>query len=289
MDRLTRTRGRAAALAAIVLATSLASACGSDARRTGPRPAAFRENITTWSRPLDAYSLPDTTVQYAQSLVYAACMRKAGHRITVVDPAEYVPANVTKQGYKLFDLDIAQNYGYHNAPTRSTPLGAQPGEDTPEAGRCTATANKAIANPYADFVQNLRAAAYESSLHASAVGVAARRWHDCMLPLGLADLPGSPADMPTLRLAKQWGLSGPSDPAADTVSAPTRPTVPEIRVATADARCRESSRYTATLYRAQVSAQQKLVTRNDDKLAAAYGASRAQSAAVARTLQRYGR
>lgn len=279
----------AAVLSAVALACT---GCTSSATRdgSGPAPAEFRRNITTWSRPLDPYTVTSTDEQYAQALVYSACMRKSGYVVPVVNPANFVPPNISKQGYKLFDSAIARQYGYHNGPTLQRPTAdAAPGEGTTASARCTDEANKAINNPYGNFVQNLRAVAYGSALHAAHLDAASRRWHACMLPLGLADLPETPDGMPTLRLARTWGLTGPADPASDDVLPQTSASLAEIRVATKDAACRASSTWTSTLYDEQITAQQALIRQNDQKLAEAYAAAVKESATVARTLERYGR
>jgi hypothetical protein len=100
-----------------------------------------------------------------------------------------------------------------------------------------------------------------------AVVAAAERWVACMQPLGFTDLPSSPygedGGMPTVSMAASFG---------EIYDGKTNEQTPEqeaeeIRLATFDAECRESSGYAQALYDAEWERQTTVVAENEDALA----------------------
>lgn len=255
------------------------------------KPPAFQPDITSWNLPLDSYIVTYTQEGYAQALLYAACMKQAGVVVPAIDPGDYLPPNKNRQGYKLFSVAIAQKWGYHNGPAKRLPTPPEHFSAAQQVSdqKCNGDAQQQVRDQQADFVQGLGISAYETARRQPDVLAAAQRWRTCMLPQGVGDLPETPADMPTGRLIEQFGLGAPANPDPDVIEPPTRAEPAEIRLATFDAQCRESSKYTATLYSDQVQAQLALIASNEDKLQDALAAERAESSKIADVLQQYGR
>lgn len=274
---------------------AFASGCTSSSGQSSPgvkvKAPAFRADIATWNLPLDAYLVTDAQEGYAQALLYSACMRPTGAEIPAIDPGDYLPPNKNKEGYKLFSVAIAQKWGYHNGPAKRLPTPAPKLTAAAQAhdATCNTQAQNEVSNPASQFVQGLGVAAYETAIHAGDVTAAAAAWHECMLPQGVPDLPATPFDMPTERLAEQFGLAAPpANQNPDVIVPPTTATPDEIRLATSDAQCRDSSHFTATLYDDQVQIQLELIKRNEQKLQQALAAEHAEAAKIADVLQQYG-
>lgn len=89
------------------------------------------------------------------------------------------------------------------------------------------------------------------------VRAAAQRWRKCMAPQGIADLPEEPQMAQSV--ATKFGLGQPDgyDTATDTnVSAE------EIKLAVADAKCREQSGYEQLVYDLQWVGQEQILARD---------------------------
>lgn len=276
---------------AVAVAACSANSTATDSRHASARQPTFRSDLVSYSLPLDAYTVTLTQEEYAQTLVYAACMKSHQIEVPIINPADYNPPNKNAEGYKLFSVAIASKYGYHNGPAKRLPTPSQVFNGVAQKydEQCSSSSQKKVSNPTTGFVQGLSVSAYETAIHAVNVVSAARKWHACMLPLGIGDLPSDPSNMPTERLAMTFGLGGPPNPRSVVVQPPTQPSPAEIRMATSDAQCRDESRYTATLYGDQVSAQLALMSENESKLSEALAAKEQESSTIAAILRRYGR
>ncbi|MFJ3427415.1 hypothetical protein [Leifsonia aquatica] len=98
---------------------------------------------------------------------------------------------------------------------------------------------------------------------AKPVREAAAKWRKCMEPEGISDLPQSPQQMPPKSLRDTFGLGGATDgPIRDAGSA----TAEEIRLASVDAKCAETSGFHQRLYDAVWDETSKLFRENFDAL-----------------------
>ncbi|WP_336248719.1 hypothetical protein [Stomatohabitans albus] len=86
-------------------------------------------------------------------------------------------------------------------------------------------------------------------------------WKTCMAPLGIADLPDSPLEMPPASLDEHWYNNQ-----VDTNPMTHAASAEELSVAKADATCRESSGYNRAMYDVSWSMLQDYVNENKDIL-----------------------
>ncbi|WP_448058599.1 hypothetical protein [Cellulomonas hominis] len=259
------------AVAAVVL---LAACQQDDSSASVPLPA---ENIERWVMPLDQYSPADSLGigSYAENLLIQPCMEAAGFSFEVPREDLDTPPRATMNadsGRQLFNLAIAQSYGYHDAPSNLSNIAEILAfyYDTPltedaaaQRDTCLESAREQLPLPSAEtvnFAATLGSAADEGALADDEVEEAAARWRECMQPVGVSDLPRAPADMPSESLRAQFGLDVLDPTAAPVIGAE------ELRIAVADAGCRESSGYAETRYRAEWDRQARLVQDNADAL-----------------------
>jgi hypothetical protein len=300
VKRFTSLRLRAVTGTVLAAVTLTLSACGSSgaSSHTGsaPAPAGFHENITTWTLPLDSY-IPNPNDQiYAQNLLYSQCMTQHGYPVTAYNIADYLPPDLNAVGLKLFNLNLAEKYGYHSGPPKKGIQAPKPDiSGTAEVAQDTQCARSSQQQTdqnqdLTQFVQGLAGEAQDTAQADPKVKAAIARWRTCMLPLGVSDLPASPEDMPTARQRQQFGMNGSANPGpGELPTVRTQATPAEIKQAVADAKCRDSSGYAEAYYQAEVTAQLDLIGKNDNRLSQALDAEKRASAAIAKVLQQHGR
>ncbi|WP_062137698.1 hypothetical protein [Demequina aestuarii] len=210
---------------------------------------------------------------YAENLLVEQCMNGQGFDWPVPrrDVSSLKPSAVRSDGgRKLFDVDIAAAYGYRSPDWLPPDVVAAEQEFsslvlTPEkqaaVDRCiTQDARDELPLPanYTQLAVDLASEALATALESTEVEDAAAAWRECMGPLGIPDLPESPLAMPTDALMDEWGMDQPGAQAS----------ADQISIAVADAECRASSGYDATLYNAELRLQTVALTNNSDELVA---------------------
>lgn len=231
--------------------------------------------------PLDDY-IPDYwhLVDYAQDLAMKPCMTSAGYQWDVpwqdVDGGNGPSMNAAQR--KLFNPELAKQWGYHEAP-----------KDDPSAPAWRIFATQASSLTQAEhdklyscldevrkkelpdlpasiqLPNSLEQAAYEAALQASPTLKAAEKWEECMQPAGVSDLPGSPDQMPSQSLRTQFGLN---DVNTDPTDFAPKVSTAELRIAQADAQCREESGWAKAVYNAEWERQVATLSQNADSLSA---------------------
>lgn len=235
----------------------------------------------TWALPFDPLlnHLVGRLQAYARGLLAQTCMSEAGfndYEILTTPSAPY-PATQPHDNGTLFNVAIAQAYGYRMAPDpgykpswEKIDLGegsywdSKPAAFREQLDRCndeirprlfgepgTQAVDPGI-NEEDSFLSRLNRFTVDTS--SPELQAAASQWRDCMAPQGIADLPEEPWT-PTIRsemppsLQTRFDYHPTGDPSAD-----------EIAVATADAQCRESSGWTHLLYEATWDQQAAFIT-----------------------------
>ena len=230
------------------------------------------KNASLWVMPMDSY-LPspeaDESSYYAGILVDASCLTKAGYPTAVPfrDPSRsWRSDTVNASGRRIFTIETATRFGYHDAPADlpnrdewsrflHSDLSAKasnaldtcrdhPSETVPNVER--------IHNALADHAM----AADERAQQSTEVKAAAAAWRECMAPLGVADLPDAPWDMPAPSQAAQFGLEGDEGRNTDQASSA------EIAAAVHDATCRESTGFSTAYYDAAWDEEVSLLREN---------------------------
>lgn len=236
------------------------------------------QNRATWSMPLDEFYVysPDLG-SYAEQLLIGRCLAGEGFAWPVPwrDTDFPLPANFNEAGYRLFDVAIASQWGYHQAPVLNQEEFVQWGEF--EAHAQSLASDPAFLDAFAacdekarledtsrdvdgfNYISDLAVQASQVAQERQEVQAAVAAWRECLTSKVDFVVPTDPwTEMPPLAVAERFGIVGPNQ----TTAASTE----EIAAAVADAECRESSGASAALYEAQWDAQSALVDENRNQL-----------------------
>ncbi|MGZ0712567.1 hypothetical protein ACWPKO_29940 (plasmid) [Coraliomargarita sp. W4R53] len=239
---------------------------------------ALVKNRDAWAMPLDSMRFrADNTVNYAENLAIAPCLSKSGYEWPVPwqDASELASPSLSPVGGWLFTPETAAVSGYHLATkqTESTKLWdvfvksverfSSNSEFDAMYSSCLADVRKSMPMPSVEdqlFVADLVAHSADAALLEESVSAAATRWRTCMETAQISDVSSHPSDMPSQQLRKKFDLLDGPAPAVQEV------TPLEIRVATADAKCAETSGYSQALYNAQWKLQEEMLAQETDRL-----------------------
>lgn len=218
-------------------------------------------DISRWSLPTDPYvTYPSQLELYAIELATSDCMATLGQHFEAVSyPIDPPPSEgLNPAGHRLFNQSIAGKYGYHEAPDpvqygqrlRARDRESEQYGEQWEKDRAHCSDQVLATPPFPIRMQPIIQTIGLSGADEKHVRSAAVRWRDCMKPLGIPDLPEDPAFMPSDSLAERFGLLN-EDPINAQEAVPGAVSDEEIRIASADAECRESSGYQASYYEAE--------------------------------------
>lgn len=247
---------------------------------------AATENQDRWSLPMDSYhGLPASDLQYAGNVATRDCMAKQGFDFPIPARADKDGSATTSSSMrKLFNTEIAQQFGYGSPPRTAeqkeeealnsrqldpAERKALTGQTDPDVGfddgprGCVGSVRKQIGTLEEGLLDSLEDAAYQKALLETRVVNAREKWKTCVDATGITGLPDRPENMPGEDLRQQFDLGG------NGVEPRAVPTQSEIDLATADAKCRDSSKYSERLYRAEFEAQLRAIEINDEELARA--------------------
>jgi hypothetical protein len=233
--------------------------------------------------PLDEFQVGVGELDnYAEQLLVQPCLEAAGYSWPVPwqDVDELVSETSNEAGRRLFNIDIAQKWGYRIASveTESSRLWAEFIEKTAALnaddnfnsvfGSCIDEVR--VEYPLIDmddrmFVRSLALQSERDADLAPEVVESEVRWRECMESLGLGELPNSPVEMPTAEIAQSLGIVAPGSKDGEGGSQPG-PSDREIEVAVADARCAQESGYDQARYDAQWDTQEAVVDQNRTEL-----------------------
>ncbi|PRB17262.1 hypothetical protein CQ042_05530 [Microbacterium sp. MYb62] len=230
------------------------------------------QNQALWVMPLDQYMVSQVQIKreaYLHALISQECLTGQGFEQTVPSP-DLTDDGTESSVRNRFDEGVAAKFGYHlpaesspaddvwfaytRRPMSDTELAALDGcvrdlmadEDVPKWGPRTL-----------DYSPGIAQAAILGAREDPTVADSAKEWAACMAPLGVSDLPSTPASMPSESMKARYGWANFSE-----VDSSPPLTSAEISDAVADARCRESSGYSAALYQAEWSRQVDLLQSN---------------------------
>jgi hypothetical protein len=220
--------------------------------------------------PLDRFmGADDISSNYAEILLMGPCMTDAGFEWDVPwrDPYAANRATSSAIGIRIFNPAIAREFGYHSAPNRDPGAAAWTAwayrdlsdQEIEAIHRCTDQVRRDLLPSLpgsADLGNSLIGAAYDSAEEDARVQDAIRAWRECMEDVGIPDLPEQPMEMPSPWLAEKLDFEGPLGTAS----------AEEIRYATIDADCRQSSTYIDTFYQVLWEKEAALVRDNADAL-----------------------
>lgn len=285
-------------IAALGLAVVLLAGCTATdeaVEKTWPGPTADQE--AQWVFPIDQYRLtmPESgALDYADSLVLYDCMADNGFPNYQIGPTYSEAAYNTSEFstysevWPIFNETTAAKYGYHEPPRRfdvdRDTLVALNGQQMSQAmaeqlNKCLGVPDSPTENRELSEFEKVGSLdsqtgsdmwdIYYAAFKAEPVVEAGKQWHECMTPLGIADLPEIPDGLTASPTPSQWEAWWPTQEAVNNgnggttvTQGPEKPiTVEEINTAVADAKCRESSGYTHELYTAIWNGEyQKLAT-----------------------------
>lgn len=224
--------------------------------------------------PTDAFvDREKENADYAEKLSISRCFAAAGMQYPVEPQRIKEDGNASWNavGRLIFDTRTAPRFGYHQqvgagGMSDEEILRAFKGPPLDDAGTekysdCLGGARKKLGTekPVDQYATELAMDAYDETRVSTAVTEATARWRDCMTPLGISDLHSAPGGAPSDGLAREFGLVGDRQP-TENVSAK------ELRIATFDAQCQESSGYAEAMYETEWRLQAALVKEHADKL-----------------------
>ncbi|MDO5080445.1 hypothetical protein [Buchananella hordeovulneris] len=256
-------------------------------------PEAIGKDRARWALPTDAIN-PDSLGSlkiHAETTIDDDCMAKAGFPefTPTWDAFAPAPAFYSPSGRPVFNPESAKLYGYRNAPdprNQRTEADYQALDSLPKAyqealSECTSGGievpgvGEEEKQRDAEIMENLDnpeklAALLENqtpTIHSQLnrlqvdastpeLTAAAAAWRECMSPLGIADLPArpwvfmNPGEAPE-SLMNQWEWRPTGQASAD-----------EIRVASHDAQCRESSGWSERFYDAEWKLHSEFIANN---------------------------
>lgn len=231
----------------------------------------YERDIEHWALPLDAYHHPmwDTELDSAYTLFFFPCMADKGFDLGERPPATYPfqGVTVTRSNRLLFSLAIAQQFGYvgpESPEPPQPPADVLASLDTPQ-GKAARTAcsdaarDEVPVRPTSGLLSSLEQAAYDTAAASPAALRASVEWRGCMAPLGIADLPDWPEEMPSDSMTERFRR------APERIEHGTAG-VEEIELAVKDAECREQTGWFEELYNAEWDTQLELIERNEDAL-----------------------
>ncbi len=248
----------------------------------------FHRDQKHWALPLNTFLITSLGAHdYAENLLTQKCMNRNGYRWPVPPFDTHVApsATVNQSHRRLFNVAIAEKYGYHLAPSNqpnaakyaklnSEHLGRR--EET-TLDRCISTVRKRrLPEPALRPIEGLRAQAYDQAESSDKVKAAGRKWHRCMLPAGVSDLPKSPTDMPSPSITSRFLKPGPNV------------TGTERRIAVKDAHCRKSSGWSSILYNTEVNNELKLISEHESELKRILAQNKKVAKGVKHVLTEYG-
>lgn len=266
----------ASGAAACILAVAVSACAGTPGERgelaTTPQGS---KDVAQWSMPLDSY------LEVAQSAVpreawlvsMSSCMTGAGFPGPEVPVGFAAPVDPTRNivGYKLFDREIAEKYGYHDASMLPEFAYVDPGDsfgvliqqfgEPAQAAfdSCSAEFDGLLASDASSDDKSSMWLSVEAAHQVESSGALADvrgAWRKCMEPQGVPGLSDGPEDFPLIAMTES-GL----DLSGDGV-ARSAPTPREIELAIADAECRDSSGYSQKRYDLEWEAESKLLDAN---------------------------
>ena len=177
---------------------------------------------------------------------------------------------------KLFNVPLAEKWGYHQAPKDDPSFpawrefmrktDAMSEADNKVVFRCLDQVRKKqlpLLPGSSQLASALEQAAYDAALQDPAVLKAGKRWHECMRPQGVADLPPDPRGMPSPSVTKRFALDVITE---ESILQGPKVSAEEIALATADAECQESSGYAQKLYDAEWKRHVTAIEENSDTL-----------------------
>lgn len=274
--------------ALIVAATALIGVPACTAQKSPAfNRADFTPNREQYVLPLDAYRTDPAKQDFARNLLIQECLKGTGIMFRVHDnshPAGQVAIS-NKQFRRLFTVQIAQLYGYAGPPLPPVvPPSATPytDADKQQLVSCGQKASKDLKldQNMQSRIEVMIAAAYDKAQARPEAAKEIAAWKACLQPLGIADFPKIPEDMPTDSQAERWRVVAVDDTSTRTASPD------EIRQAVLDAQCRESTGYAQHAYQAEVDAQFDIMTKEPEFLEQAKAYADAATEQLSATIKR---
>lgn len=264
-------------------------------------PHYTEKDISQWLLPTDVLLARRSgllEIEVASTLT-KQCMDKAGHPQYQRSTDASAPFPETEpSSSQVFTVEIAQKYGYRNAPDptilnmdvllNDTGYQSQSHEFREAWYQCMNEAEDQVlaalgrVRPSPDEIsEKTPEQELYSSLNQLSVDTAkeplqsaAHLWRECMAPLGIADLPTEPSmgfgarRVPeSLKEQWQWEIYG-------------APTAEEVRVAVHDAQCRQQSGWTQHYYDTEWQQAEDLLQGKEDLIKSSQDRQRQEAAAL---------
>lgn len=259
-------------LGALTLVASLAVGCTAASAEEVELPP---KNQSEWVLPLDGFVYVNAHLRdYAEALLEKPCYAQYG----IEWPVPWQPKDATAgPSYsaglqRLFNEQLASQFGYHKAPNEFpgssqwrdfVAATGQIAESTPGFDsimeKCQDVSRDQLPIPSDEtlyFAQDAAAMINDKAkLDVNVLG-AGKKWASCMADNGYPGLPPRPRDVPTPKQGEKWKVGVPGTEAGPA----------EIAMAVADAKCLESSEWSAAFYESVWDLQSEFVNDNASRL-----------------------
>ena len=268
-----------------LLALILSSGCSSS--RSHVTVQTLRQNfspdILQWRMPLDPYLVDQVDFGIAYGLLSDGCM--AGHGYHTHNPMDDLKGSSVRNsaGWRLFNVPIAQKFGYSDGLSDPPPSqkDVESFAEQAQGDSCARTVNATmrVDESTSQGISGMAWVADDQAQADPSVKAAVARWHSCMLPLGIPDMPEFPLNAATDSQRARFHplrVDGAASPA-------------EITEAVFDAKCMDSSGFSNAYYQASVTYQLEAMVKHQDILTRALADKKAQDAVIAQVLKANGR
>jgi len=229
--------------------------------------------------PLDQYRQSmylDFAENYAENLAVKPCLDRHGVPWPIpYDDLSLRSPTTNELGQRLFNREIASTWGYqmaaierpNEADWRAFNVAANSMTE-PQSRvfeKCLNEVRKdqlPLSNDHTNYVNALVMDADARADDSSAVKRTARKWRECMAPLGVSDLPYVPDEMPTQSQQKAWGTYREKDGGLVTA----KPSAAQLKAAVFDYDCQVTSGWLTARYDTEWDEQVKILSEYQDDI-----------------------
>lgn len=263
---------RSAAIVVVSATAVLSAGCGSDDLGSVEKELGSHRDLATYALPLDEVSVSSSTwPNYVENVLVKNCMDSKGVEWTIPAAPDVIgaaPKSTNRFGRRIFDLKVASELGYRQdggATKEQLELNSRKLTDQQQAAfnECVAKMRKEVPAPPQSLVFDYASAAYSSTMADPEVLDATEKWRRCLSEQGYGQYVEGADNYGDVAVKVLEELYGTDSPTSDEPVA-----AKEIEVATADAKCQESTGYLKLVYSTEYDEQLRQAVGHESQLRA---------------------
>ena len=261
--------------AAIVVASATAvlpAGCGSDDLGSVEQELGSHRDLAAYALPLDEVSISSSTwPNYVENVLVKNCMDLKGVEWTIPAAPDIngaTPKSTNQFGRRIFNQKVASELGYRQdggATKEQLELNGRKLTDQQQTAfnECVAKMRKEVPAPPQSLVFDYASAAYSSTMADPDVLDATEKWKRCLSEQGYGQYVEGADNYGDVAVKVLEELYGTDSPTSD------QPVVAkEIEIATADAKCQESTGYFTVVYATEYDEQLRQAVGHESQLRA---------------------